>query len=151
MDQHNVFGAISSSSILPLILYSTYYSMVPAPSGPPHNNRNELGMLEKEEKELALGCKSSLSGWGRGDSSQPASSATYCPPWKESRGRIFKEFRNLESIPWSWFQLRNQFQVGINSKGWSRVGTGYTLFHLGTGLDLIPVSTRWKANATFKN
>jgi len=51
------------------------------------------------------------------------------------RGRIFKDFRNLESIPWSRFRLRNQVQVGIDSKGWSRVGQGYTLFHLGTGLD----------------
>ena len=55
------------------------------------------------------------------------------------RGRFFKEFRNLESKPWSRFQLPNQFQVGMDSKGWSRV---YTLFHLGTGLDLIPVATR---------
>ena len=66
-------------------------------------------------------------------------------------GRIFKEFRNLESIPWSRFQLRNKFQVGIDSKGWSRVGTGQTLFHLGIGLDLIPAATRWKVDAKFKN
>ena len=32
------------------------------------------------------------------------------------RARIFKDFRNLASIPWNWFHLRNQCQVGIDSK-----------------------------------